>query len=638
MANMYPERRLINKMWPSPTPGEAFLLDFLEKSLDNSWDVYFQSSLDGSFPDIVLVRPRHGALIIEVKDWDLSIYSEDENEPRNWICHTADHKNPSKRSPLTQVKMYKDLFYQNYVRSLARATVENKKRYGLIDTALFFYNATHQQLENFFSHCQDDSSHVILLGRDDLKKEQFYQQVTKMDKYLFTETSRYFSEEICDELRTLLRPSEHAIQKLNDINWTKDQKRLYLSRAGKKQKVRGEAGCGKTIVLAHRAIDAYKKTHKPVLILTYNITLCHYIRDTINQLRHKDPEVANEELFIENFIIRHYHLFFKAFPNACDMPVFNIPKENQDNEDELAKKKQQAILDFLASKKGSFQTILVDEIQDYEEDWVDQILALAGKDTELVFFGDEEQNIYARKQVTDGNIKHRCYTGLGGNWSRIHGSHRVEGDIARLAMDFQKRYFSDYEDNLLEPSMDNLFAEKNFISYQYTDTFSPQGIINTILSFMKIKKINRNDICFLSNQVESIRKIDQLLKQSGYKTVTTFETEEEYRKLEPRLRSKDKAVKRKAKEDLDSLRRTSKMRFWMESGKIKLSTIHSYKGWGIHTEVLILDGRKDNIAEGVERLTPSLIYTGITRAKKNLIIINLGGWQYHPFFQKYFQQ
>lgn len=77
MAIMNPSREIISKMKPAPTDGEAYLLDFLERSLDDSWEIYFQSSLNGAFPDVILMHPNHGALIIEVKDWHLSLYSED---------------------------------------------------------------------------------------------------------------------------------------------------------------------------------------------------------------------------------------------------------------------------------------------------------------------------------------------------------------------------------------------------------------------------------------------------------------------------------------------------------------------------------------------------------------------------------
>ena len=70
----------------------------------------------------------------------------------------------------------------------------------------------------------------------------------------------------------------------------------------------------------------------------------------------------------------------------------------------------------------------------------------------------------------------------------------------------------------------------------------------------------------------------------------------------------------------------------MESGKIKLSTIQSYKGWGIHTEILIIGNDFTPVTEKEKFLNAEMVYTGITRAKKNLVIINIGDREYDEFF------
>ncbi len=64
-------------------------------------------------------------------------------------------------------------------------------------------------------------------------------------------------------------------------------------------------------------------------------------------------------------------------------------------------------------------------------------------------------------------------------------------------------------------------------------------------------------------------------------------------------------------------------------GTMKLSTIHSFKGWEIHTLFLILDGQE----EDQKFLTDELVYTAITRARFNIVILNLGMMKYHQFFE-----
>ena len=77
------------------------------------------------------------------------------------------------------------------------------------------------------------------------------------------------------------------------------------------------------------------------------------------------------------------------------------------------------------------------------------------------------------------------------------------------------------------------------------------------------------------------------------------------------------------KEELERVRRVQKYAFRMNKGTMKLCTIHSFKGWEITTAILILTKNDD---------TDQLIYTAITRAKKNLLVINLGNKKYGEFF------
>ena len=115
---------------------------------------------------------------------------------------------------------------------------------------------------------------------------------------------------------------------------------------------------------------------------------------------------------------------------------------------------------------------------------------------------------------------------------------------------------------------------------------------------------------------------------SGTSTATMFAPLEEYENF---LSKKDRFEKdndfeslRKLQEDFDKFEKAFKYNFRMESGKVKLSTVHSYKGWSVGTEILVLDNNPS--------LNDEMVYTAITRAKNNLIIVNIGNEKYHKFF------
>ena len=70
--------------------------------------------------------------------------------------------------------------------------------------------------------------------------------------------------------------------------------------------------------------------------------------------------------------------------------------------------------------------------------------------------------------------------------------------------------------------------------------------------------------------------------------------------------------------DYKFIRRNKKLHFWANPGMIKISIIHSFKGWESHTIImLVTPGTTEDVLD-------ELLYVGITRAKTNLFIFNFG--------------
>ncbi|MFK7107066.1 nuclease-related domain-containing DEAD/DEAH box helicase [Flavobacterium oreochromis] len=79
----------------------------------------------------------------------------------------------------------------------------------------------------------------------------------------------------------------------------------------------------------------------------------------------------------------------------------------------------------------------------------------------------------------------------------------------------------------------------------------------------------------------------------------------------------------KLSKNLKAIRNNKKIHFYMNSGTVKLSTIHSFKGWESETIFLILE--KMNF----QMTFDEILYTGLTRSRANLILINYGNLEYH---------
>ena len=65
----------------------------------------------------------------------------------------------------------------------------------------------------------------------------------------------------------------------------------------------------------------------------------------------------------------------------------------------------------------------------------------------------------------------------------------------------------------------------------------------------------------------------------------------------------------------------------MNSGTLKVSTINSFKGWESEVVFLILEPRYE-ATTSFNLSFDELLYTGLTRCRRNLVVINFGNQEY----------
>jgi superfamily I DNA/RNA helicase len=95
--------------------------------------------------------------------------------------------------------------------------------------------------------------------------------------------------------------------------------------------------------------------------------------------------------------------------------------------------------------------------------------------------------------------------------------------------------------------------------------------------------------------------------------------------------SRNNPIMNRLKSELEKIRKNKKWNFWMNSGNIKFSTIHSFKGWEVDSLFLIIEKEfEDN-----SFTTDELIYTAITRCRRNLFILDLDQSRYLKFFKSF---
>jgi hypothetical protein len=615
----YPSIEAIKQQKVPPTEGERTMLNFLYKVLDNTYEVYNEPFLNGDRPDIVVMRKGSGVLIIEVKDWDLDLYDiecgdKDHGKGRNGKHWTLlDDKKARIKSPFAQVNKYKENIYNLHSSELFEAKIKDKNYWSSVSCMVYFHCADQKIINMLKGRDKSVNSNTLnfieAIGKDTL-------QIDFLNKYLnriyLCRKSEYFNNSLYKSLKRLLKPPMHEIEEGKDIFYTPEQQKLIVSEIKPRRKIKGVAGSGKTLVLAKRAVNAHIRTGGKVLILTYNLTLCNYIRDRISDVR--------EKFHWDNFYITNYHQLVTQEANN-----FGIILTIEENEDIELKRKYDSyynieLFDNVKPPIQKYDAIFIDEIQDYEQEWLDIITKyFMHEDTEFVVFGDEKQNVYGRKM---DHTKEPIVRKIPGAWNKsLKKSHRFTTNIADLANAFQKEVYKhkyNYDDIETQPSLD---FEKRILEYHNYDNHSYKDVVASITNLIHQYSIHPSDITILATDVEPLREIGDIISKK-YKEglTTTFESKDEYD------RYKEDKVR------IDKVRRGRKVHFWMKSGTMKLSTIHSFKGWEGNSVFFILKGNERPSESEAE-----LIYTAITRARKNLFIMSKGNSVYDNFFKKHIQ-
>ncbi|ABG83313.1 NERD domain-containing protein [Clostridium perfringens] len=617
MANLVPSIDEIENSKPYPEDGEIYLIKYLKENLDDSYEVYFQPFLNGDKPDIIIMKPNVGVYIIEVKDWNLEHYTYLRQYP-NKMEEIYLNKNGTRlRTPFQQVEKYKKNLFGFYSNKLIERKVYNKNYYGVVKCGVYFHLHSENYLKQYFSlentmtlnyiKVWGNNSHII----EDIKS--WAEDIKNV----------LFDKDIYEELLILLKPQIHTEDMGQYLTFDKSQLELCKSSHNKQSKIKGVAGCGKSLILARRAVNAVKRTGSQVLILTFNITLRNYIRDRISIIR--------ENFNWNKFEINHFHLFIYQKINQYNGEIiwddFEDAELDQFNKDKFYNSVVDS-LECIKDKIKKYNAIFIDEGQDYDKKWFDIVKKyFLAPDGEFVIFADEKQNIYHRAEIDKDK---KITTNIPGRWNELNKSFRIGKEISKLACEFQKEFLKEkYNLDKIEVANEQLAfnIEQNLgvnlrqdIVFNCMNKLEYIEIFKDIREYAKKNRIGYNEICFISGNIKGLRKLEYDLRNTYLiNSEITFEKEEEYLKIKDSLNSNLQLIE---------IRRARKYNFQMNSGKLKISTIHSFKGLEIDNLVLILDEDSD------EKISDELIYTAITRCKKNLFIYGVEDSKYYRFLSE----
>jgi len=641
LAIIIPEIEKAKLSKQPPTEGEIFLLNYLKDNFDPEAEVYFQPCFNGERPDVVIIKKGVGVIIVEVKDWSLASYNVDVKN--KWRLAK---NNALLKSPFAQAFSYKQNLFEVHTNGLLEKSMASETFYGLIKVCVYFHNATKNQIAEFYQPAINELRSELdeiqqafrarKVGHEQYENKRLY--LTNKKKQLERDAGSLaiardslrkiefsggklnprFEESVYTELMRLLQPPFHYANEGKPILYTKPQERLSESVEGGRVKVCGVAGSGKTSVLAKRAVSAHKRHGESVLILTFNLTLRMFIGDKISEVR--------EDFSWGAFHIVNYHKFISAALSSAGVEV-KVPEGVVDLSAYLEEHyySNETVLDNYVAHR--YNTILVDEAQDYKPEWQRIIrknfLAEGG---EMVLFADEKQNIYER--AVDEEKRASIISGFG-RWQRLSKSFRYKQDspVLQLSVDFQKQFLS--EKYIFDG--DESYQQTAFlpgISLSAVGTWSAGRLLDVaelIVAIAKREGIHPNDITIVSSKEDVLREIDFAIRKGPRhqeRTITSFASKEDVERVHGK-----RLGRAEEKKELRKLSASRKQGFNLNSGVMKLSTLHSFKGFESPTVFMIV-----NDLDGAE-----LVYTGLTRAKENIVVLLPSGSRYFDFFTQHLE-
>ena len=582
------------------------------------------------------------------------------------------------------VKLYEKILFYRLKSALEQENTPNPN--FIINTAVYFHKSSENQIKSCFGNLDKTNSpnkYVKLFGYDSINL--LIKNIKNKSEVNLGGNFDEVFDEIAELLRPSLDYIDQRAKVSND-KLSVEQLQLSKYSQGMKKKIRGKAGSGKSLILANLAINAMKSleqnnNYKRVLVLHYNITLRNRLRDMISRqygqsfgdkiwITHFNDFISKALNFhdIEPFVIRTKKT--KILPSERNIENKEIIEIDSMDFNEYMKSAIKDLYDCKIDELFKQDVILIDEGQDFKKEWFallrDKFL---NKNGSFVVFADEKQNIYE----TDYGEEKLPNTGISGGWNKLKKTYRSNYNLMKFALEFQKyflgnKYQLDYEEHkeINENRLDPDYYGQVYIEDDIKN-ISIQSVVNRILNLRD--EIHINDIAILGSKVNALQHIDyKVRKECRFKTNTVFANLETMQDIYKNMTKRIKEAQDKGyldnngitekfffdieKMDLfkakrheidmrtlerfrsnpsaflsaidDEIARIKKFAFQANSGKVKISTIHSFKGWESYATILLIG----------EKMNPELIYTGITRAKEILYILS-GNVEFNNFIKQF---
>lgn len=380
------------------TPGERRTAERLEQKLDDDYRIWYDVPVGpkNAHPDFVVLHPRRGVLILEVKDWRLDTIRAASKHSWEILAQGVPKHVPN---PLEQAR--------HHAHQVVDALSADRQLTGADGKLAFPWGygvvLTHITRRQFEAAELDRAiePHRVICGDEmtaTVDAEQFQQRLWGMFPYAMRGA---LSLPQFDRIRWILFPEVRVqvqaglfddgaeAETLPDIMQVMDLQQEQLARSlGEGHRViHGVAGSGKTMILSYRAeyLARAGASAKPVLVLCYNQPLAARLQ-----------AVMAAKGLGDKVQVRNFHKWCRDQLVCYSQP---LPAQGPGMFDEMVNGVIRGV-DRRQIPSGQYQAVLIDEGHDFEAAWLKLAVQMVDPETNsLLLLYDDAQSIYQRRRA-----------------------------------------------------------------------------------------------------------------------------------------------------------------------------------------------------------------------------------------------
>lgn len=372
---------------PRVTSGERKVFEALRDELPEDYLVYYDTAVRQRHPDFIVVGPGLGLVVLEVKDWRLETIASTGDAI---VLRVAGGEEIVK-NPVEQARDYVlravDLLKR---RPLLRDGERLRFGWGYgVVFPLLRRNDVRQP--SLFGPCLEDAlGPGAVLTSEDLAADRLLPALrTLVPRWAGTQEP--LAPLHLDEIRGVLHPEIR-------IGWHPSDEEIERVMAGEQERIartsgpghrllRGVAGSGKTLTLLCRA--RHLRDEHPdwqILVVCFNRVLADHLRESLG---------ADDQMDV-----LHFHRWcWRALEGAgVAIPAPPSAAGRSEYWERVVPRLLLQAYDGGLLPTGAYQAILVDEGQDFTDDWYQILLRALDPATNSLFIAlDASQSIYKRK-------------------------------------------------------------------------------------------------------------------------------------------------------------------------------------------------------------------------------------------------